>query len=177
MRRKMRGDDGFTLIELLVVVAIIGLFAGVAVLSLNVVGADRELERETHRLRSLLQTLMDEAVLATREYGVTFTRNGYRLSVYDYRTLSWLDPAGDALLGEHRLTEPLELRLFLEGREIVLEPEHDPADLAPQIVLLASGGMTPFEAELYRDAAAGRYVLTGTLDGSLEVARLGFDGP
>ncbi|MCZ0951194.1 MAG: prepilin-type N-terminal cleavage/methylation domain-containing protein, partial [Rhodospirillaceae bacterium] len=90
--------DGFSLIELLVVMVIIGLFAATAVLSLNVVGPDRELEREALRLRSLLDTLMDEAVLETRDYGVQFTRHGYRFFVYDYRTLTWLDPVGDGFL-------------------------------------------------------------------------------
>ena len=77
VRARIRAG-GFSLIELLVVVFIIGLFAGAAVLSLNVVGDDRDLERETFRLRSLLDTLMDEAVLQTRDYGVLFTRSGYR---------------------------------------------------------------------------------------------------
>lgn len=170
---------GFSLIELLVVVFIIGLFAGAAVLSLNVVGDDRDLERETFRLRSLLDTLMDEAVLQTRDYGVLFTRSGYRFFVYDYQTLTWLDPVGDEFLREHRLVEPLELTLFLEDREVTLVSEYEPeaGELPePQVVLLASGELTPFAAELFRDPTGGRFTLAGTLDGSLEVTRSGFDG-
>ena len=172
--------DGFSLIELLVVMVIIGLFAATAVLSLNVVGPDRELEREALRLRSLLDTLMDEAVLETRDYGVQFTRHGYRFFVYDYRTLTWLDPVGDGCLREHRLAEPLELTLFLDDREVSLEPEQEPEpgeQPQPQVVLLASGEITPFEAQFFRDAAGGRYLLAGALDGSLQVTRSGFDGP
>ena len=172
------GTRGFSLIELLVVVFIIGLFAGMAVLSLNVIGADRELEREALRLRSLLDTLMDEAVLQTRDYGVLFTNNGYRFFVYDYQTLGWLDPVGDELLREHRLTEPLAMALFLEDREVVLDSEYEPEfgqQPQPQVMLLASGEITPFEARLFRDPTGGRYLLEGTLDGSLEVTRSGFD--
>ena len=178
MRARSRAD-GFSLIELLVVVVIIGLFAGTAVLSLNVVGDDRELERETFRLRSLLDTLMDEAVLETRDYGVLFTRSGYRFFVYDYQTRTWLDPMGDQLLREHRLVEPLALTLFLEDREVGLESEYEPEigeQPQPQVLLLASGEITPFEAELFRDPTGGRLTLEGTLDGSLEVTRSGFDG-
>ena len=173
-----RGAPGFSLIELLVVVAIIGLFAGVAVLSLNIVGADRELEREAFRLESLLNTLMDEAVLQTRDYGVLFTRNGYRFFVYDYQTPGWLDPVTDEFLREHRLSDPLQLTLFLEDREIELEAEYEPdvgQQPQPQVVLLASGEITPFEAALFRDPLGGRYIIQGMLDGSLEVTRSGFD--
>ena len=169
---------GFSLLELLVVVFIIGLFAGMAVLSLGVVGVDRELERETLRLQSLLDTLMDEAVLQTRDYGVLFTSNGYRFFVYDYPSLSWLDPVGDEFLREHRLAEPLEMTLFLEDREVALDSEYEPEigrPPQPQVMLLASGEITPFEAWLFRDPAGGRYLLEGTLDGSLEVTRSGFD--
>ena len=174
------GANGFSLIELLVVMVIIGLFAATAVLSLNVVGPDRELEREALRLRSLLDTLMDEAVLETRDYGVQFTRHGYRFFVYDYRTLAWLDPVGDELLRERRFAEPLELTLFLDDREVSLEPEQEsePGEQPqPQVMLLASGEITPFEAQFFRDAAGGRYLLEGALDGSLQVTRSGFDGP
>ena len=160
------------------VVFIIGLFAGVAVLSLNVVGADRELERETLRLQSLLEALMDEAVLQTRDYGVLFTSNGYRFFVYDYQSLSWLDPVGDEFLRERRLSEPLEMTLFLEDREVVLDTVYEPEigqQPQPQVMLLASGEITPFEARLFRDPTGGRYLLEGTLDGSLEVSRSGFD--
>lgn len=172
--------DGFSLIELLVVMVIIGLFAATAVLSLNVVGPDRELEREALRLRSLLNTLMDEAVLETRDYGIQFSRHGYRFFVYDYRTLTWLDPAGDEFLRARHLAAPLELTLFLDDREVSLEPDREPdpgEQPQPQVVLLASGEITPFEAQLFRDADGGRYLLQGTLDGSLQVTRSGFDGP
>lgn len=170
---------GFSLIELLVVVFIIGLFAGAAVLSLSVAGPDRELERESFRLRSLLNALLEEAVLETRNYGVVFTQRGYRFVVYDYQRLDWLEPAGDYLLREHRFPEPLELTLIMEDSQVALASELGPASLeqpVPQVVLLATGEMTPFEAQFYRDPAGGRYVLTATLNGSLEVTSHGYNG-
>lgn len=171
---------GFSLVELLVVVAIIGLFAGVAVLSLSVVGGDRELQREALRLRSLLDALAEEAVLETRDYGVMFSQNGYRFYVYDYQRLNWLDPEGDYFLRERQFAEPLAVALLLEDREIALESElaSTPAEQPePQVLLLSTGEITPFEAQFYRDTNGGRYVLTGALNGALEVASDGFDGP
>ena len=178
MRARCR-TVGFSLIELLVVVAIIGLFAGVAMLSLSVLGGDRELERETLRLRSLIDVLMEEAVLETRDYGVMFTESGYRFFVYDYQQLGWLDPAGDYFLSAHDLSEPLALALSMGDRAIELESGFRPPLLEvpePQVILLASGEITPFEAAFYRDTDGGSYVLTGLLDGSLEVTTRGFEG-
>ena len=122
---------------------------------------------------------MDEAVLQTRDYGVLFTSNGYRFFVYDHQSPGWRDPLGDEFLRERRLTEPLAVALFMEDTEVALDSKYEPEigqPPQPQVMLLASGGITPFEAWLFRDPTGGRYLLKGTLDGSLEVVRSGFDG-
>jgi general secretion pathway protein H len=71
-RSTPQSSRGFSLLELLVVVTIIGIFAGAAVLSLGVVGRDREIERETLRLQSLLSLLREEALMQSRDYGLLF---------------------------------------------------------------------------------------------------------
>lgn len=172
--------NGFSLIELLVVVTIIGIFAGAAVLSLGVLGSDRELEREAFRFQSLMDLLTEEAVMESRDYGIMFSERGYRFYIYDYQQLIWLDPIGDSFLAAYELEEPLAMALSLEDREVVLEPEFDEELLAapePQVIILASGEVTPFEAEFYRDLNGGRFVLTAGLDGSMELTERGFDGP
>ena len=171
---------GFSLIELLVVVTIIGIFAGAAVLSLGVLGSDRELEREAFRFQSLMDLLVEEAVMESRDYGIMFSEQGYRFYIYDYQQLIWLDPIGDSFLAAYELEEPLAMALSLEDRDVVLEQEFDEELLAapePQVIILASGEVTPFEAEFYRDLNGGRFVLTAGLDGSLELSERGFDGP
>ena len=117
------GTAGFSLIELLVVVTIIGVFAGAAVLSLGVLGSDRELEREAFRFRSLLDLLTEEAVMESRDYGIMFSERAYRFYVYDRQQQLWIDPIGDYFLSEHQLEEPLSMALFMEERDIVLDPE------------------------------------------------------
>ena len=173
-------SHGFSLIELLVVVTIIGIFAGAAVLSLGILGSDRELEREAFRFRSLVDLLVEEAVMESRDYGLMFSESGYRFYIYDYQQLIWLDPIGDRFLAEYQLREPLTMALSLEDREVVLEAGFDPElleDPEPQVLILASGEITPFEAEFYREPNGGRFVLTAGLDGSLELSERGFDGP
>lgn len=178
LSRARASSRGFSLLELLVVVAIIGIVVGTVVLSMGVVGSDREIEREALRLRSLLDLLREEALMQTRDYGVLFSASGYRFYVYDYQRLTWVEPGGDALLREHELPPRLELALRVEERELVLRPsleEIDDKTPEPQVMVLSSGEITPFSAEVARAAADGHYAVTAGLDGKLDVAAEGFD--
>ena len=162
------------------VVVIIGVFVGAAVLSLGVVGSDREIEREVFRLRTLLELLREEAVMQNRDYGVLFSETGYRFYIYDMERLLWFEPIDDRFLSARRLQEPLSLGLRLEDRDITLDSEFEPEALEepePQVVLLASGEMTPFEAAFYRELDGGQILLSSELDGTLEVSEVGFDAP
>lgn len=174
--RRYRG--GFSFIELLVVVVIIAVFAGATILSVGTLGSDREIDREVFRLRTLLELLREEAVMQNRSYGVLFSETGYRFYIYDPQRLLWFEPIDDRFLRERLLQEPLSLGLRLEDRDITLDREFDSEALEapePQVVLLASGEMTPFEAAFYRDLNDGRILLSAALDGTLEVSELGFD--
>lgn len=169
---------GFSLLELLVVVAIIGIFVGMVVLSMRVVGSDREVEQEMLRLRSLLDLLREEALMQTRDYGVLFTAAGYRFYVYDYVQQLWVEPPDDELLAQHELAEALNLALTVEDRDLVLAPSFDRLETEepePQIMVLSSGELTPFTAELSRDFTDGRFVLEVGIDGKMEITEDGYD--
>jgi general secretion pathway protein H len=170
---------GFTLLELLVVVAIIGIIVGAVVLSINAVGPDREVEQETQRLRSMVGLLHEEALMQSRDYGLMFTSTGYRFYVYDYKTLKWAEAADDRLLHERALPKQLELRLALDDRELELLRDFESQEIEnpePQLLILSSGEVTPFELDVYRGpAVGGHFTLKGELDGTLEVSKEGYD--
>jgi general secretion pathway protein H len=169
---------GFSLLELLVVVVIIGLLVQAVTLSMGALGNDRELGQEAGRLRSMLHLLHEEALMQSRDYGVMFTETGYRFYVYDYQQLAWAEPQADRLLAQHALRPSLTMALLLDGREVALDADFDARNVdnpEPQVMLLASGEVTPFTLEMSRDGIDGRFELTAEFDGTLTVAEEDFD--
>ncbi|MAE22341.1 type II secretion system minor pseudopilin GspH [Pseudomonas chengduensis] len=137
-----KAQRGFTLIELLVVLVILGSLIGLAVLSTGIAGPARELRSEAERLSGLIGVLVDEAVLDNREYGLSFTREGYRVLRYDPQRDEWQALDRQA----HRLPEWAELAFEVDGEALSLTTEAS-AD-APQLLILSSGELTPFRLRL-----------------------------
>ena len=176
-----RRTAGFSLLELMVVVAIIGLMAGAFVLSVDLGGEEREQEAEAQRLSGLIRLLREEALMQNRDFALELTETGYRFLQYDYLQLRWLPPLNERLFLEYSLPdERLRLELMLEGRYVSLEQvfEEDPEDdeeHEPQLLMLSSGELTPFEVEFHFAQNRGIYRLSAQIDGTLEVTREGFN--
>lgn len=158
-----RLQRAFTLIEILVVVSIIGIVLSIAVLSLGILGDDRELREEARRFTALVQVVQDEAVMQGRDFGIEFMTNGFRFVEYDPFLNTWVDIIGDETLRMRQLPEEAEFDLWIEGQAVLLDdepaafddPEDDdrPADVAtyaPHVLVFSSGDMTPFELHVLR---------------------------
>lgn len=182
---------GFTLIELLVVVVIIGIVLATVSLSLGVLGRDTEVEDQTRRLYGVLTQVREEAELQGRDLGLLVERDGYLFMRYDYGTRHWQTFSNDELLLYHPLPKGLQFRLWLDSREVILKNHSENQALSgsasstssnlsgpigntdsgmrPQIALLSSGEMLPFELQLARDNAEFHWRLLGAADNTLNI--------
>ena len=128
-----RQGRGFSLLELLVVLLLVGIILTMATLAVApAVGRD-DGNGEARRLTALLQLAREQAEVS---------RDGYRLLALQEQ--GWA-PLQESTWRPRILPEEIRLELTIEGRAVPLPPEPTGE---PQLLLLSSGEMTPFEIEI-----------------------------
>lgn len=165
---------GFTLLELLVVIVIVAVIVSLAVISLGD-NAARRLDEEARRVRALLRLAADEAVLQGQEIGVVVNDDGYEFQVYDDRLRQWGRLESDRMFRPRKMPDGIRLELFLDDQALVLPQGDDEDDddsptlpQQPQVLLLSSGEITPFELEIGMEQSRTAIVLRGNANGSIE---------
>ena len=114
---------GFTLVEILVVVIIVATISGIALMSIGLIGDDRELNTERQRLASLIEMAQDEATLQGREFGLELMTSTYRFVEFDPFTSEWSEIPGDDLFRMRQLPEGMEFELYVEDKRVVLSDD------------------------------------------------------
>jgi general secretion pathway protein H len=167
---------GFTLLELLVVLVIIGVMVSMVSLSIGLLGGDREVEEETRRFWAVLRQAKEEAELQSLDLAIFVGATDYEFLRFDTRRNEWQPIVDDSLYAQRALPEGLRFRLWMEGRELVLKPglpdrskkdEHE--KWPPQVTVLSSGDVVPFELHIERDAAPALWRMTSLADGDLRI--------
>lgn len=173
---------GFSLIEILVVIVIIGIVSSIAMLSLGVLGDDRELRTEARRMQTLIEVAQDESILQGREFGLEIMRDSFRFVEFDPYANQWDVIIGDDTLRLRQLPEEVEFDLFLEDKRVELNP--GPADFgndkdsnsrnpreryAPHLYIFSSGDLSPFELHLTRLYDRQQVILRRDLVGAFEI--------
>jgi general secretion pathway protein H len=194
---------GFTLIEILVTIIIIGVIVSAATLSMGVLGRDSEVEDQSRRFWAVLRQAREESEIQGLDVGVQLTPTEYAFQRFDQRNTLWQPIEFDKLYAPRKLPEGLRLRVWIDGREIVLKPppkQSERKDLLkeskdlfkeakdqngdgkpdidrsklpppPQIVVLASGEIMPFEMQIERDGAPSLWRVVAQPDNDLRVER------
>jgi len=174
--RACERDRGFTLLEILVVIVIIGVMVAMVTLSFNVLGSDRETAEETRRFWAVLRQAREEAEMQAIDIAVFVGATEYEFLRYDTRRNEWRQIADDTLYAPRVLPEGLRFRLWMESRELVLKPglpdrskKDENQKWPPQVTVLSSGDVAPFELQIERDSTPALWRLTALADGDLRV--------
>ena len=163
---------GFTLIEILVVLVIIAVLTTLAVMSVSVLGRDRELDSEGDRYTDVAAAGTEQSQLEGREFGIWFAANRYQVLAWVPQHRRWEDLPDDRLYEQHDLPPGVTARLEIEGKQIVfLEKPNQPR--VPQVMLYSSGDVSPYRLMLNREGSDQPWTVEAKPDGALVVTRPG----
>lgn len=160
------------------VIVIIGVIIAAATLSAGIFGRDREAEEQARRLWAVLVQGREEAELQGRDTGLFIYAEGYEFLNFDPRQNRWVPIEDDRLFAPRTLPEGLTFRLFLESKAVVLKPKPvDRSDVSddkkwpPQVLILSSGDVLPFELQIEREHQPAIWRVVATPDNDLRVER------
>ncbi len=165
---------GFTLIELLVVLVIVSIISAAAVLSLGALDGSPPAKHAAEQLAALADLAAQQAVMQGRQYGLRVLPHAYEFLLYDGS--NWSPVQNDNLLRVRQLGNDVSLSLQLEGTAVILPKNNnkngagsDSNDgsgkqaIKPQIMLLSSGEITPFQITVSASVSSTQYLVKGDL--------------
>ncbi|MEO0575516.1 MAG: GspH/FimT family pseudopilin [Pseudomonadota bacterium] len=189
MMHLRRTQYGMTLVELLVMMVIVAISVGMILPQISWIRQDPPLREEMREFASLLELTRDEAALQGRNFGLRFYPDHFVLYELDPDNGAWFLVQEDELLTGAEFRQDTLPTLFVEDREIILEPPEDDdndnqpvadafgqlveyAQDVPQIAILSSGEVTPFTLELNLINGAESLQLNADVFGDLDIVDL-----
>ncbi len=146
---------GFTLLEIMIVVVIVGLLASVVAPMVSK-STDDLLKEQADRFIALVKLAQDEAILQSRQLGLKMDAEGYSFLQQQDDSEDWIF-FSEGPFRERKLSSGTKTSLYLDGVDVslaknnddfVFKEEDEKKKLKPQVFILSSGEMTPFEYEL-----------------------------
>ena len=160
--RAQRRAGGFSLIEILVVLVILAVTATAVTLAIAGAGGERQLARDSERLRALIGYACEQSERGGRDIGLSLSRAGYQFSTSNHS--DWL-PERDDELRARKWSAPVDLRLTRDGQRVDIGADYPEK---PQLVCFASGELTAFHLELAAADSTARFLIDGAADGAVD---------
>ncbi len=159
--KRQSSQRGFTLWELLVVVAIVAITMSLVTLSFSLGDEHRDLKRITKDLGKVIHLLSREAVFKNLNYAISVQRSGYQVLVY--KEGEW-HLSEESFYQKFKMKESQFSRLFINDQTVAIQSD---GSSTPQILILASGEMTPFEWRIGDRKSQHQVRLQGDLLGTV----------
>lgn len=137
---------GFSLLEMLIVILILGILYSLAGSMLNLSVSD-PLHEEADRLYERIRLAQDETLVRSQALALGFAKQGYGFFAQNEQQ-KWEAITHDRLLGQYRFLREYDQELYLQGQAVRLGDEDK---LKPQVFILPTGEMLPFEWRLQAD--------------------------
>ncbi len=157
---------GFTLVELMVVIVIMSIMLGFLIVSIGGGEHDKPLQNEAKRITALIKLASEQSLLQSTEIGLLLDEESYQF--FKLNEKQWL-PLPENSFRKRTLPQSIQFEL------ISIDHAPPPKQLdkpIPQILLLSSGEMTPFEFEIRGDDIDYYYLLTGSVMGQLNLQQV-----
>ncbi|MEM7083502.1 MAG: type II secretion system minor pseudopilin GspH [Pseudomonadota bacterium] len=180
MRRSPSREYGFTLIEVSVVLLIITVLTAVFALNIQA-GGKKALKEEARRMNALVRLASEQALLQGRDIGMVVEDNGYQFYLYDLTQQRWLDLSTERMFRARTLPDNMRMEIAIEENSVTW-PEPEERDESeegdeefvptPQVLMLASGEITPFDLYFEMDDVEPAFHLKIHPDSSRELIEL-----
>ena len=142
-RSKLSTQRGFSLLEMMIVIMVIGILYSLAGSMLNLSVSD-PLNDEVARLRERVNMAQDESLVRSQALALGFGETGYAFFTQNDQS-QWEPIEKDSLLKTYEWVGGYEQVLYVQGQAVSLPRNKD---IRPQVFILPSGEMMPFEWHL-----------------------------
>ena len=157
----MRVKRGFTLIEILVVVLIIGITLGFAMLAFGDFGGSRRIQVAAEQFVSYVKLVQQQAILESSTLGIKLNGNSYQALRFQAKA-NWQP------LSHHKI---FHVQHFPEQAVTHLITKRNKTG-TPEIVINASGDLTPFKLQIGTAKHANLVTIVGQHNGNISLQGL-----
>jgi len=158
--------QGFTLLEIMIVVVIISILSSFLILSLQDRDKSIQFENEAKRLNHIIALAREEAILNSEILGLRFRKNCYGFMLR--KDNEW-KAFNDRIFGPHEIPPEIEFQLLIS--DVITPLPLDEPPKIPQVTILPSGELSPFELNIKSTIIQSGYTLIGNEFGSIEMSR------
>ena len=141
----VKRHSGFSLVEMLIVLVVVGILYSSAGSMLNMMVSD-PLSEERERLAEYISLAQDETVVRSQALALGFGSKGYGFFQMNEQPKAkqndFVPIEHDGFFSAHDLPSGYTQSLYLEGQSVAVDKLH------PQVFILPTGEMTPFEWRL-----------------------------